>query len=116
MKTVYLIGCIKRDVIRWVQKYSNSKSVDLSAWYCGVTDQNGFAELDQLLKKKGISDLYYRRWFANDPNAALEIVGFFVKNGMKTKPLKGGIRNEARFVYILKSQPNITEEVIGLLS
>ena len=110
------MGCIKRDVVRWVQKYSNGNSVDLSVWYCGVTHRDDFAPLDDLLKKKGVSDICYRRWFANDPNAAQKIVDFFVKNGMKTKPSKGNIRDEARFVYIFKGQSQVADEVMGLLS
>lgn len=115
MKTVYLIGCIKRDVMRWVQKYSNDSNVDLSAWYCGITPQSDIDGLEKLLQHKGIKSICYRRWFANDANAAQEIVGFFAKNGMKTKPLKGGVRNEAKFIYIFKSQPSVNEEIIGWL-
>lgn len=116
MKTVYLMGCIKRDVVRWIQKYSNGDVAELNAWYCGVTHVKDFAPLEKFLKNKGITNVYYRRWFANDANAAQEIVGFFAKNGMKTKPFKGNVRSEAKFIYIFKDQDKVTDEIVGLLS
>lgn len=116
MKTVYLVGCIKRDIIRWVQKNSNGNSKDLSEWFCGMTHINDNAVLESLLKAKGISDVCYRKWYANEVIAAQEIVGFFGKNGMKTKQVKGTAKPDARFVYIFKNEQNIAEELANLLS
>jgi hypothetical protein len=115
MKTVYLVGCIKRDIIRWVQKNSNGNSKDLSEWFCGMTHVSDNAVLDGILKAKGLSDVCYRKWFANEVMAAQEIVGFFGKNGMKIKQTKGTARPDARFVYVFKNDQNIADEIVGLL-
>jgi hypothetical protein len=116
MKTVYLIGCVKRDVMRWVQKYSSDGPIDLSAWYCGITHNNDFSKLDEYLKSKGITDFYFRRWLSNDLTASNEILSFFIKNGMKTKPIKGKPHDATRYVYVFKFNPKILDDVLSILS
>jgi hypothetical protein len=116
MKTVYLIGCIKRDVMRWVHKYSPENKVDLSEWCCGLTHFSDFTLVDKMLMDKGFANFHYRHWYANDGSAAHEIIGFYVKNGMKTKPPKGGYKNNAKYFFIFRAQPKTMEEILVLLS
>ena len=116
VKTIYLIGCIKRDVVRWIQKYSPQGNIDLSSWCCGLTHYKDFRAVEKMLAEKGVTDVYYRHWFANDIGAAQEIIGFYVKNGMKTKPVKGGYKSGARYFYIFRADIKSPDDIFSLLS
>ena len=116
MKTVYLIGCIKRDVMRWIHKYSPEKKIDLTLWCCGLTSQKDFSAVNKMLNNKGFDDPCYRHWYANDVHAAQEIIGFYVKNGMKNKAPKGGYKSEAKYFYVFKARAQNIDEIVGLLS
>ena len=115
MKTMYLVGCVKRDISRWITRHSLGKHADLSAWYCGISHTNDTSKLEEYLKKKGITELYFKCWLANDLMASQEILTFFIKNGMKNKTVKGKVNNQTKFVYVFKIHPQIVDEVIDLM-
>lgn len=116
MKTIYLVGCVKRDISRWVVRYTTEGPVDLSKWYCGITHVENTSKLDSYLEKKGSQNLYFKRWLANDPIASQEILSFFIKNGMINRPIKGKLNVQTRYVYVFKIQPAVVDDIIELLS
>lgn len=115
MKTIYLIGCVKRDISRWVIRHSPQGSANLTQWYCGITHVENTSKLESYLEKKGHRDVHFKRWLTNDLAASQEILSFFIKNGMVHKPPKGKPNVLTRFVYVCKIQPPIIDEVIDLL-
>jgi hypothetical protein len=112
MKTVYLIGCVKRDIMRWVQRYSSENPVDLTGWYCGITHNDDSSKLEKYLSQKGNTNICFRRWLANDLTASNEILSFFVKKGMKSKVMKGKPNGQIKYVYVFKVNPKILDEVL----
>jgi len=116
MKTMYLIGCVKRDISRWINRHSSGNAVDLSTWYCGITHHTDTSRLDVLMKEKGNHELHFKCWLANDLIASQEILSFFIKNGMVNKPIKGKLNSQTKFVYVFKIHPQLLDDVINLLS
>jgi hypothetical protein len=102
--------------MRWVQRYSPTEPVDLSNWYCGITHNSDYSKLDEYLKSKGITDFHFRRWLSNDLIASNEILSFFIRNGMRTKPLKGKPHEATKYVYVFKYNPKILDEVLSIIS
>jgi len=80
MKSVHLVGCVKRDIMRWVKKYSAEDKYDLSEWYCGITHQDDLEKLNKYLSDNNINALFFRRWLSNDLNASYEILSFYIKH------------------------------------
>jgi hypothetical protein len=115
MKTVHLVGCIKRDVMRWVNRYSSGKDIDLSDWYCGMTHVDDYAELEKYINRKGVPEIFFRRWLANDLTGSYEVLRFFVKNGMRSNPVKGNPKDNTRFIFVFKVHPRVLDDILKIL-
>lgn len=115
MKTIHLVGCVKRDIMRWVARNSTSGAVELSNWYCGTTHINDISQLENYLSKKNLPDLHFRKWLTNDVLASLEISKFFIKNGMRNRPPKE-IRPDTRYVYVFKINDAILDDILKIFN
>jgi hypothetical protein len=115
MKPAYLAGYLKRDIIRWINRNSIGNNLNLSDWYCGITNRRDFDELQQYAIGRNVKDLYFRKWDANSNSISHEIELYFTKNGMKNKPQKGNPRVDQVYVFVFNANVAMPDEVLKLI-
>lgn len=97
-----IIGKIKR----WTLKKSVGWVV-YEKWYIGITNNPNARATTH---KSANGHLYFwKEYNAKSRRIAEAIETYFHKKGMKEKDLKGGAREDSRFIYVYKKYPTIAD-------
>ncbi len=91
---------------RWVEKHSTAWVV-YGNWYIGITNNpNARASAH----KSANGHLYFwNEYDARSRRIAEAIETRFHNKGMKERDLKGGARDDSRYVYVFKKHPTIAD-------
>ena len=91
---------------RWMLKNSTAW-VKYSNWYIGITN-NPTARASAHRSANG--HLYFwKEYDAKSRRIAEAIETHFHKKGMKEKDLKGGAKDDSRYIYVYKKYPTIAD-------